>query len=130
MLQRAGYLQNSRCAARDEWGRPCRFVEIVLDGRRFGAKAAELQQALSGRRPARIVLLHDDWGTVFGDTVGRAERSCSGKAVVFELAAGGRYTVPAATLRAVLARKAAFALVSAILPTDISAARQQALITG
>ena len=126
MLQRAGYLQNSRCAAKDEWGRPCRFVEISLDGRRFGAKAAELQQTLSGRRLARIVLLRDDWGTVLGDTVGRAERSRSGKAIVFELAAGGRYTVPTATLRAVLARKAAFAPISAILPAD----RQQTCITG
>lgn len=130
MLQRAGYLQNSRCAAIDGWGKPCRIVEISLDGRRFGARVAELQQALGGRRPARIGLLHDDWGPVLGDTVGRAERSRPGKAIVFELATGERYTVPAAALRAVIARTAAFAPVSAILSADAPALRQQALATG
>ncbi|ABN58405.1 MULTISPECIES: hypothetical protein [Methanoculleus] len=130
MLERAGYLQNSRCAAADEWGRPCRIVEIALDGRRFGARAGDLQQALGGRYPARVRLLRDDWGPVLGDTVGRAERSRTGKAVVFELVTGERYTVPAAALRAVLARAAAFAPVSAILPAGIPAARQQVLVTG
>ncbi|MDN5339640.1 MAG: hypothetical protein PWQ30_749 [Euryarchaeota archaeon] len=130
MLERAGYLQNCRCAAADEWGRPCRIVEIVLDGRRFGARVGELQQALGGRRPARIGLLRDDWGPVLGDTVGRAERSRTGKAVVFRLVTGERYTVPVAALRAVLARTAAFAPVSAIIPAGIPAARQQALVTG
>jgi hypothetical protein len=130
MLERAGYLQNSRCAAVDEWGRPCRIVEIALDGRRFGTRAGELRQALDGRRPARIRLLRDDWGPVLGDTVGRAERSRTGKAVVFELVPGERYTVPAAALRAVLARAAAFAPVSAILPGGIPAARRQAPVTG
>ncbi|HOI12571.1 MAG TPA: hypothetical protein PLG75_01860 [Methanoculleus sp.] len=130
MLQRAGYLQNSRCAAVDEWGRPCRIVEITLDGRRFGARVGELQQALTGRRPARVVLLGNDWGPILGDTVGRAERSRSGKAVVFKLVTGERYTVPAAALRTVLARTAAFAPVSAILPAGIPAARQQVPVTG
>jgi hypothetical protein len=130
MLERAGYLQNCRCAAADEWGRPCRIFEIVLDGRRFGARVGELQQALGGRRPARIGLLRDDWGPVLGDTVGRAERSRTGKAVVFRLVTGERYTVPVAALRAVLARTAAFAPVSAIIPAGIPAARQQALVTG
>jgi hypothetical protein len=130
MLERAGYLQNSRCAAADEWGRPCRIVEIALDSRRFGASVGELQQALGGRRPARIGLLRDDWGPVLGDTVGRAERSRAGKAVVFELVTGERYTVPAAALRAVLSRTAAFAPVSAILPGDIPAARRRAPVSG
>ena len=74
MLKRAGYLQNSRCAADDEWGRPCRIVEIALDGRRFGASVGELQQALGGRRPARIGLLRDDWGPVLGDTDRKSTR--------------------------------------------------------
>ncbi|SCL74847.1 hypothetical protein L21_0731 [Methanoculleus chikugoensis] len=130
MLERAGYLQNSRCAAVDEWGRPCRIVEIALDGRRFGARVGELQQMLGGRCPARIGLLRDDWGPVLGDTVGRAERSRTGKAVVFKLVTGERYTVPAAALRAVLARTAAFAPVSAILPAGIPTVRQQVLVTG
>jgi len=130
MLERAGYLQNSRCAAVDEWGRPCRIVEIALDGRRFGARVGELQQMLGGRCPARIGLLRDDWGPVLGDTVGRAERSRAGKAVVFKLVTGKRYTVPAAALRAVLARTAAFAPVSAILPAGIPTVRQQVLVTG
>jgi hypothetical protein len=130
MLQRAGYLQNSRCAAADEGGRPCRIVEISLDGRRFGTGVGELRQALDGRRPARVRLLHDDWGPVLGDTVGRAERSRTGKAVVFELVFGERYSVSAAALRAVLARAAAFAPVSAILPRGIPAARRQVPVTG
>ncbi len=130
MLERAGYLQNSRCAAVDEWGRPCRIVEISLDGRRFGARVGELQQALGDRCPARIELLRDDWGPVLGDTVGRAERSRAGKAVVFKLVTGKRYTVPAAALRAVLARTAAFAPVSAILSGDIPAARRRVPVSG
>ena len=130
MLQRAGYLQNSRCAAADEEGRPCRIVEISLDGRRFGTGVSELRQALDGRRPARVRLLRDDWGPVLGDTVGRAERSRTGKAIVFELVPGERYSVSAAALRAVLARAAAFAPVSAILPESIPAARRQIPVTG
>ena len=130
MLQRAGYLQNSRYAAVDEEGRPCRIVEIALADRRFGVRVGELRQALDGRRPARVRLLRDDWGPVLGDTVGRAERSRTGKAIVFELVPGERYTVSAAALRAVLARAAAFAPVSAILPGSIPTARRQVPVTG
>jgi hypothetical protein len=130
MLQRAGYLQNSRCAAVDEEGRACRIVEISLDGRRFGTRVGELRQALDGRRPARVRLLRDDWGPVLGDTVGRAERSRTGKAVVFELVPGERYSVSTAALRAVLARASTFAPVSAILPESVPATRRQVPLTG
>lgn len=114
----------------DDEGRAWRIVEISLDGRRFGTGVGELRQALDGRRPARVRLLRDDWGPVLGDTVGRAERSRTGKAVVFELVPGERYSVSAAALRAVLARAAAFAPVSAILPESIPAARRQIPVTG
>lgn len=116
MLKRAGYLQRCRCAAVDEEGRTCRIVEVVLHGRRFGVRVGELRQALDGRRPARVGPLRDDWGMVLGGTVGRAERSRSGAAIVVELVTGERYTIPAAALRAVLARAAAFAPIAAVLP--------------
>lgn len=115
MLRRAGYLQRCRCAAVDEGGRSCRIVEIVLDGRRLGIRVWELRQALDGRRPARVAPVRQDWGPVLGSTVGRAERSGTGAAIVIELVTGERYTVPAAALRAVLARAATFAPVAAIL---------------
>jgi hypothetical protein len=130
MLQRAGYLQNSRYAAVDEEGRPCRIVEIALADRRFGVRVGELRQALDGRRPARVGPLRRNRGPVIGDAVGRAERSQTGAAIIFEFATGERYTVPAAALRAVLSRAAAFAPVSAILPGSISAARRRVPVTG
>jgi hypothetical protein len=130
MLQRAGYLVRSRCAAVDEEGKTCRIVEVTLDGRRFGVRVGELRQALDGRRPARVGLLRDNWGPVLGGTVGRAERSRTGAAIVFELVTGERYTVPAAALRAVLARTSAFAPVAAILPAGGPAGRRQAPVTG
>jgi hypothetical protein len=130
MLQRAGYLQSSRYAAADEEGRPCRIVEITLAGRRLGVRVGERRQALEGRRPVRVGVLRDNRGPVIGDMVGRAERSRSGKAVVFELVTGERYTVPAAALRAVLARTAAFAPVAAILPRAGPAARGQVPVAG
>jgi len=130
MLQRAGYLQNSRYAAVDEGGRTCRIVEVALDGRRFGVRVGELRQALDGRRPARVGPLRHDRGPVLGDPVGRAERSRTGAAIIFEFIAGERYTVPAAALRAVLARTCAFAPVAAILPGGGPAARRQVPVTG
>ena len=121
MLRRAGYLQRCRCAGVDERGRPCRIVEIALDGRLFGVRVGELRQALDGRHSARIGPLRQDWGPILGDTVGRAERSRTGAAVVFELITGERYTVPTAALRAVLARASTFAPVAAILPAGARA---------
>lgn len=114
MLQRAGYIQRGRCSAVDEDGKLCRIVEITLDGRQFGVRVGELRQALDGRRPARVELLRRDWGAILGGTVGRAERSRSGAAIVFALATGERYTVPAAALRALLARTSTYAPVAAV----------------
>ncbi|MCM2465085.1 hypothetical protein [Methanoculleus oceani] len=130
MLRRAGYLERCRSAAVDEEGRACRIVEVALDGRRFGVRVGELLQALDGRRPARVGPLRRDRGPVLGDTVGHAERSRTGAAIVFEFLTGERYTVPAAALRAVLARASTFAPVAAILPGARPAARQQVLVTG
>ena len=130
MLRRAGYIQRSRRAAVDEDGRTCRIVEVTLDGRRFGVRFGELRQALDGRRPARVGLLRENRGPVLGGVVGRAERSRSGAAIVFEFFTGERYAVPAAALRAVLARAAAYAPAAAILPEGRPAARQQVLVTG
>ncbi|HQD26726.1 MAG: hypothetical protein GX186_05110 [Methanoculleus thermophilus] len=125
MLRRAGYLQRCRCAAVDRNGRTARIVEAVLDGRRFGIRVRELRQALDGLASARIESLHQDWGAVLGVTAGHANLSRSGAALTFTLRAGERYTVPAAAVRAVLDRSAAFAPVAAVL-----LAGQRASITG
>lgn len=114
MLERAGYIQRSRCAAVDERGRSSRIVEVMLDSRRFGVRVWELRQALDGLRPARIELLRNNWGPVLGGTAGRAELSRTGAAITFTLMTGERYTAPAEALRAVLARAAAFAPVAAV----------------
>lgn len=126
MLRRAGYIQGCRCAAVGEDGRPCRIVEVRLDGRRFGVRVDELRLTLAGRYPARVRLLGQDWSHVLGAVVGRAERSRTGAALIITLGTGERYTVPAAALRAVLARVSAFAPISAVLPGS----RQQVLVTG
>lgn len=130
MLRKAGFIERGRRAAIDEDGRPCRIVEVTLDGRRFGARFNELRQALDTRRPARVEPLGDNRGPVLGGVVGRAERSRSGAAIIFEFFTGERYTVPTAALRAVLARAASYAPVAAILPDGRPASRQQVLITG
>lgn len=126
MLRRAGYIQGCRCAAVGEDGRPCRIVEVRLDGRRFGVRVDELRLTLAGRYPARVRLLGQDWGQALGAVVGLAERSRTGAALIITLGTGERYTVPAAALRAVLARVSAFAPISAVLPGS----RQQVLVTG
>jgi hypothetical protein len=133
MIQRAGYVQRSRSAATDETGTACRIVEFTVDGRQFGIREDELRRALTTWLSARVESLRHDWGPRLGGVVGYAERSRSGKAIVVELLTGQRFTVPAESLRAVLARSSAFAPVSEILivpPLNRPAVRQQLLAVG
>jgi hypothetical protein len=132
MMRRAGYVRLSRCAAVDGTGAPCQIVELTIDGCPFGIREPELRRVLTTWLSARVEPLRQNWGQHLDGVAGYAERSQSGNAVMVELLTGRRFTIPAAALRAVLARSRAFASVSEILtpPPQSRPVAQQHLPVG
>ncbi|WP_174719406.1 hypothetical protein [Methanoculleus taiwanensis] len=116
MSRRAGYIQRYRSYAYDSRGYSCQIVEVTIHGIRYGIRDGELRRALAGRGHARVEALRQDWRQYLDGTVGYANRSKSGRALVIDLAPGRRYSIAAESLRAVLSRKRSYASVIEVAP--------------
>lgn len=101
-MQKAGYLQRTRCQAIDSEGVLNEVLELHICGARYAVRRSDLIRAVSGRVMIQIEELTKDWEYYLGATVGLAQVSASGKALNIDLFGTGSFTLSLNTLRAVL----------------------------
>jgi hypothetical protein len=102
MMQKAGYLQRTRCQAIDSEGVLNEVLELHICGARYAVRRSDLIRAVSGRVMIQVEDLTKDWEYYLGATVGLAQVSASGKALNIDLFGTGSFTLSLNTLRAVL----------------------------
>ena len=101
-MQKAGYLQRTRCQALDSEGVLNEVLELHICGARYAVRRSDLIRAVSGRVMIQVEELTKDWEYYLGATVGLAQVSASGKALNIDLFGTGSFTLSLNTLRAVL----------------------------
>jgi hypothetical protein len=111
MMEKAGYLQQTRCRAIDGEGREHEVVELHVLGNRYAIRKAELIRAVSGRVYVQIEDLTRNWDYYLGLTRGLAHVSASGKALNIDLFEAGSFTLSLTTLRAVMYGKERMAVI-------------------
>ena len=102
MMEKAGYLQRTRCQAIDSDGVINEVLELHICGTRYAVRRADLIRAVSGRVTIQVDELTKNWEYYLGVTAGLAQVSASGKALNIDLFGTGSFTVSLASLRAVL----------------------------
>ena len=102
MMEKAGYLQRTRCQALDSDGVMNEVLELHICGTRYALRRADLIRAISGRVMVQVEDLTRNWDYYLGATRGLAQVSASGKALNIDLFGTGSFTVSLASLRAVL----------------------------
>lgn len=101
-MQKAGYLQRTRCQAIDSDGVLNEVLELHICGARYALRRADLIRAVSGRVTVQVEELTKNWEYYLGATAGLAQVSASGKALNIDLFGSGSFTVSLASLRQVL----------------------------
>lgn len=101
-MQKAGYLQRTRCQAIDSDGVLNEVLELHICGARYALRRADLIRAVSGRVTVQVEELTKNWEYYLGATAGLAQVSASGKALNIDLFGTGSFTVSLAALHAVL----------------------------
>lgn len=102
MMEKAGYLQRTRCQALDGDGVMNEVLELHIYGTRYALRRADLIRAVSGRVMIQVEELTKNWDYFLGATRGLAQISASGKALNVELFGVGRFTLSLSAIRAVL----------------------------
>jgi hypothetical protein len=102
MMEKAGYLQRTRCQAFDSEGVSHEVLELHVCGSRYAVRRADLVRAVSGRVMIQIEELTKNWEYYLGLTAGLAQISASGKALNIDLFGAGSFTISLTSLRAVL----------------------------
>ena len=102
MMEKAGYLQRTRCQAIDSDGVINEVIELHICGSRYAVRRADLIRAVSGRVTVQVDELTRNWEYYLGATAGLAQVSASGKALNIDLFGAGSFTVSLTSLRAVL----------------------------
>jgi len=102
MMEKAGYLQRTRCQAIDSDGVSNEVLELHICGSRYAVRRADLVRAVSGRVMIQVEELTKNWEYYLGATAGLAQVSASGKALNIDLFSAGSFTISLASLRAVL----------------------------
>jgi hypothetical protein len=128
MMEKAGYLQQTRCRAFDGDGREHEVVELHVLGNRYAIRKTELLRAVSGRSYIQIEELTRNWNYYLGLTRGLAHVSASGKALNIDLFEAGTFTLSLATLRAVIYGKERMAVIVKI--PESPAARIRRVVEG
>ncbi|MGA2917340.1 hypothetical protein [Methanoregula sp.] len=111
MMEKAGYLQQTRCRAIDSEGMEHEVVELHVLGNRYAIRKTELLRAVSGRVYVQIEELTRNWDYYLGLTRGLAHVSASGKALNVDLFEAGTFTLSLTTLRAVMYGKERMAVI-------------------
>ena len=111
MMEKAGYLQQTRCRAIDSEGIEHEVVELHVLGNRYAIRKEELLRAVSGRVYVQIEELSRNWDYYLGLTRGLAHVSASGKALNVDLFEAGSFTLSLTTLRAVMYGKERMAVI-------------------
>jgi len=101
-MEKAGYLQRTRCQALDSEGVLNEVLELHICGSRYAVRRADLIRAVSGRVMIQVEELTKNWEYYLGTTAGLAQVSASGKALNIDLFGAGSFTVSLISLRAVL----------------------------
>lgn len=101
-MEKAGYLQRTRCQALDSERVSNEVLELHICGSRFAVRRADLIRAVSGRVTIQVEELTKDWEYYLGATAGLAQVSASGKALNIDLFGTGSFTLSLTALRAVL----------------------------
>ena len=101
-MQKAGYLQRTRCQAIDNDGVLNEVLELHICGSRYALRRADLIRAVSGRVMIQVEELTKNWEYYLGATAGLAQVSASGKALNIDLFGTGSFTLSLNALRAVL----------------------------
>ena len=102
MMEKAGYLQQTRYRAQDSEGTAHEVVELHILGNRYAIRRADLIKAVSGHVFVQVEELSHNWNYYLGQTRGLAHVSASGRALNIELFEAGNFTLSLATLRAVV----------------------------
>jgi hypothetical protein len=102
MMEKAGYLQQTRARALDSEGVSHDIVELHILGSRYAIRKSELVKAVSGRMYVQVEELTRNWNEYLGLTRGLAHVSASGKALNIDLFEAGTFTLSLSTLRAVI----------------------------
>ncbi|MCK9581025.1 MAG: hypothetical protein M0Q92_11365 [Methanoregula sp.] len=102
MMEKAGYLQRTRCQALDSEGVLNEVLELHICGSRYAVRRADLIRAVSGRVMIQVEELTKNWEYYLGVTTGLAQISASGKALNIDLFGAGSFTISLNSLRAVL----------------------------
>jgi len=103
MMEKAGYIQRTRCRAVDREGRIHEVVELHILGARYAIRLADLAKGISGRQVVvQVEALIREWNYYLGTTSGLAQVSASGKALNIELFEAGNFTVSLLALRSVI----------------------------
>ncbi len=102
MMEKAGYLQQTRAGALDSEGVPHEIIEVHILGNRLAIRRQDLARGVTGRMYVQVEELTRDWNEYLGTTRGLAHVSVSGKALNIDLFDAGNFTVSLAALRAVM----------------------------
>jgi hypothetical protein len=102
MMEKAGYLQQTRSRAFDSEGLQHDIVELHILGNRYAVRRSDLVKAVSGKIYVQVEELTRNWNEYLGLTRGLAHVSVSGKALNIDLFEIGSFTLSLSTLRAVL----------------------------
>jgi hypothetical protein len=111
MMEKSGYLQQTRCRAIDSEGMEHEVMELHVLGDRYAIRKAELLRAVSGKVYVQIEELTRNWDYYLGQTRGLAHVSASGKALNIDLFETGTFTLSLTTLRAVIYGKERMAVI-------------------
>ncbi|MDD1686496.1 hypothetical protein [Methanoregula sp.] len=102
MMEKAGYLQQTRSQAFDNEGQVHDIVELHILGNRYAIRKSDLMKALSGRMYVQVEEVTRNWNDYLGLTRGLAHVSVSGKALNIDLFGAGNFTLSLSMLRAVI----------------------------
>ncbi len=111
MMEKAGYLQRTRCQAIDSDGVLNEVLELHILGSRYAVRRADLVRAVSGQGMIQVEELTRNWEYYLGATAGLAQVSASKKALNIDMFGVGSFTLSLATLRAVMYGKERMAVV-------------------
>lgn len=116
-MEKAGYLQRTRCQAIDSDGVLNEVLELHILGSRYAVRRADLVRAVSGQGMIQVDELTRNWEYYLGATAGLAQVSASKKALNIDMFGVGSFTLSLASLRAVMYGKERMAVVVRIPDT-------------
>lgn len=123
-MEKAGYLQRTRCQALDSDGVINEVLELHVCGFRYALRRADLVRAVSGRVMIQVEELTKNWDYYLGATAGLAQVSASGKALNIDLFGMGSFTLSLNALKNVLYGKERLASVVRIPETHVQRLRR------